>query len=124
MGRSIGLYEIAICFFVFSQLLKRLSELILHYVRNLLFRQKNLPCYFPRELIACHSPGTVRRPTVRWSEPPRDLWLVFREEADSLPISDIKHVGLMINWSPCVIYSCSMLCQSSNLIALIILSGG
>jgi hypothetical protein len=39
---------------------------------------------------------------VHWSEPSRDLWLVFWEEADSLSISDFKAISLMVNWSPWV----------------------
>jgi hypothetical protein len=36
---------------------------------------------------------------VHWSEPARDLWLVFWEEADSLSISDFKAISLMVNQS-------------------------
>jgi hypothetical protein len=50
----------------------------------------------------CIDASAVRRTTAHYPEPPRDLWLVSREEAASLPTSDSKDVGLIINWSPCI----------------------
>jgi hypothetical protein len=93
-------------FFQFSvNFLKKVRELIKHSVRNLLFRQEKLSCYSPSTTCAPHSdfPIVYRHTawitTVHWSEPPRDLWLVSWEEANSLPTSDFKTIGLMINWN-------------------------
>jgi hypothetical protein len=51
---------------------------------------------------ACINVSTVLT-TVHSSEPARDLWLVSREEAASLPTSDFKAFGLIIKCTRCIL---------------------